>query len=287
MTDSELTIQNKIVPQNSWCATVKVTNSEIIKAVENHELTCFSLGSVSREAKTRDSWFIDKRISYHDLKSIEDVIPLFISLVDMGANGFPFEILDYETYINKSKMKEEIEMTEENNTNEARFSFKEWLGIEKHFKEQVVEKAEEDETTEENEPTTAEQNIQALFDKVDALDEKLDSILEMIKPTEEIDKEETDETEEATEEENDDESAEETDIDKSEETNETENDESAEEETEPEPEAEAEAEEETADETDINKRQTQKTADIPQTNETQSNFYKNTNRDHFGRKIRN
>lgn len=275
MTDSEITIKGKVVPKNSWCATVKVTNPEIIEAINQGELTCFSLGSVSKDAKTRDSWFIDKRISYHDLKSIEDVIPLFISIVDKGANGYPFEIFDYETYINKNKAKDEPTMSETGNT-EARFSLKEWLGLEKHFTERAINKAEEETPAKTNETesqeTDAEKNIKALFDKLDAIEEKLDTILN----ADDIDKEESSEEKEKEKE----------DEEKVDKENKSSEEEKEEEETDDE--KDINKSEEETDETDINKRQTKKTADIPQdiNKSANSTFYEKTGRDTLGRKIR-
>lgn len=269
ISEEDTTIKGNTIPAKSWMATVKVTDPETLTAIEKGELTCFSLGSVSATGKTRKAWFIDKRISYHDLKSMDEVIPLRISIVDKGANGFPFEIENREVYINKSKGTDN--MTKENmQDTEAKFSFKEWLGIEKHFKNNNIDKAEYAEPTpapapkKEEETDSAEKNIQALFDKIDALSAEIAEIKEAL--TVDVDKAENEEekTEDGEKPENKEEKEEETEINK---------EESSEKEEEPE-------------ETDINKSVTTKPADKPQITESQSNFYKNTGRDAFGRKIR-
>ena len=266
ISEEDTTIKGNTIPAKSWMATVKVTDPETLTAINKGELTCFSLGSVSATGKTRKAWFIDKRISYHDLKTMDEVIPLRISLVDKGANGFPFEIENREVYINKNKQEEEILMTDKTTDTEAKFSFKEWLGIEKHFKNNNIDKAEDAEPTpapapKKEETDSAEQNIQALFDKIDALAAEIAEIKEAL--TVDVDKAEEDEEKKEEEE-------------KPENKEETEKKEDKEEkETSEEPE-----------ETDINKSITSKPADTPATMESQSNFYKNTGRDAFGRKIR-
>ena len=267
ISEEDTVIKENTIPAKSWLCTMKVTDPETLTAIEKGELTCFSLGSVSATSKTRKAWFIDKRISYHDLKSMDEVIPLRISIVDKGANGFPFEIENREVYINKNKGTDNMAKENMQDT-EAKFSFKEWLGIEKHFKNNNIDKAEDAEPTpapapkKEEETDSAEKNIQALFDKIDALAAEIAEIKEAI--TIDVDKAEKEEAEEPEKETESEEKVEETEINKEEETT-----------TEDEPE-----------ETDINKSVTTKPADKPQITESQSNFYKNTGRDAFGRKIR-
>ena len=267
ISEEDTTINGKNVPAKSWMATVKVTDPETLTAINKGELTCFSLGSVSATGKTRKAWFIDKRISYHDLKTMDEVIPLRISLVDEGANGFPFEIETREVYINKNRennisgennMVEKDNMIKENNIKndtEAKFSFKEWLGIEKHFKNNNIDKTENAESTSEKSENDAEQKIiQALFDKIDALAEEIAEIKEVISVG--VDKKE-----------------------EKKESDDSETDNQKEEKKESETDNQKE-------ETDINKGITDKPADKPDITESQSNFYKNTGRDAFGRKIR-
>ena len=159
-------------------------------------------------------------------------------------------------------------MTKENmQDTEAKFSFKEWLGIEKHFKNNNIDKAEDAEPTpapapaEEKKENDAEKNIQALFDKIDALAAEIAEIKEAI--TVDVDKKEEEETNDS-----------ETDNKEEEET------------TNPQNEDTKKEEKEEKQETDINKSITDKPADKPNIIESQSTFYKNTGRDAFGRKIR-
>lgn len=269
ISENDTNIAGKTVPAKSWLATLKVTDTETIKAIQDGELTCFSLGSVSSTAKTREGWFINKRISYHDLKSIEDVIPLRISIVDEGANGFPFEVTDYLTYINKRSDK----MTEKENIEDAKFSIKEFLGLKKAFSDMSINKAEENEPAPvEPAPTEAEQTIDALFEKIDLLLNEVAEIKQALA---------TDEIEKAEEDEEENEPAKEEDEEEIEKAEETEEEEKQKEEEEDEEKIEKEVEE-----THIEKS-TVKPHDIPVTSEPKSNFFTRTNRDALGRKIKN
>ena len=206
---------------------------------------------------------INKRISYHDLKSIEDVIPLRISIVDEGANGLPFEVVDYLTYINKKSDK----MTDEN----KKFSLsdiKDLFTLKKEIQDEVIiNKAEE-----EPEPAPvveADKSIDALFEKVDMLIAAVDEIKQALAT--DIEKAEEDKEEEETAEKKDEEE-----IEKAE----------SEEKPKEEEETTEEKPKEEEEETKIEKS-TMKPHDIPTEPETVSNFFTRTNRDALGRKIKN
>ena len=274
ISEEETVIAENTIPAKSWLVTLKVTDPETLTAVKNKELTCFSLGSVSNKAKTRDAWFINKRISYHDLKSIDDVIPLRISIVDEGANGFPFMVETKEVYINKNKEKEDNTMTEQNE--DKKFSLEDLKIIKSIFgksndeEETKIEKAEGDEAPVEQ-TTDAEKSIEALFEKIDSISADIAEIKQAISDNA-IEKAEEDE--------------EETEIEKESETEETEEEETEIEKADDEESTEEEKKEEEEEETKIEKR-TQKVADIPKETEITSTFFNRTNRDSMGRKIRN
>lgn len=262
-TDQE--IEGNNVPAKSWMATLKVTDSETITAINKGELTCFSLGSVSSTAKTREAWFINKRISYHDLRSIEDVVPLRISIVDEGANGLPFEVVDYKTYINK---RSNDEMTEENNEN--KFSLSDIKNIFK-FKQEItdevaINKAEDNEAVEDS----TEKSIDALFEKVDYLVEKIDAIEAALNTNVEKAEENEEEKNEEEEKEEDGEKIEKEESESSIKEEKGENDK----------EEKIEKESET-----VIEKSTVKPHDIPKTVEKNSTFFERTGRDALGRKI--
>ena len=296
ISDTETRIDGQLVPAGSWLADFAVSNTEILKAIDENELRGLSLGSVSEDALTRKTWFINKRMTYSDLKSMEEVIPLFISFVDKPANGFTFEVNEYEVFINKqaadigdNEANERDTMSNEEkveiNKNEEAMvptSF-----VEKLLDKLTINKAEEEVIAEEpavEEPTVdepAEDLATQLLSKFDAIlanQEKIieqnDAILAGLNKEEATEEEE--EIEKAEEEEKEEEVVEET----AETDEEEEIVEKAEEPTE---------EEETSEEDEedgINKRETGMPADINKNQAPKKTFYQRTGRDALGRKIK-
>lgn len=298
ISETETRIDGQLVPAGSWLADFAVSNTEILKAIDENELRGLSLGSVSEDALTRKTWFINKRMTYSDLKSMEEVIPLFISFVDKPANGFTFEVNEYEVFINKqaadvgdNEANERDTMSNEekveiNKTEEAMVptSF-----VEKLLDKLTINKAEEEVIAEEpvvEEPATevdesAEDLATQLLSKFDAIlanQEKIieqnDAILaglnkeEAAEEEEEIEKAEEEEEEEVVEE--------------TVETDEEEIVEKAEEEET----TEEETSEEEDEEDGINKRETGMPADINKNQAPKKTFYQRTGRDALGRKLK-
>lgn len=116
-------IDGQSVPAGSWLATTKISNDELIKSILEGKLTGYSLGSVPSEAYTEKYWFVNKSRKYSDFEDIENLQPMFISFVDKGANGYTFEVMDYEVYINKNDKSEDKIMSEQKiETNEDMIS---------------------------------------------------------------------------------------------------------------------------------------------------------------------
>lgn len=90
----------KTVPRGSWMSVIRVDNPDVKNKLLNNELRGVSL---SNRVAARCSANLKGVVRYKDLSTIECVIPLFISFVEEGANGFPLHIFDYDTYILKSK----------------------------------------------------------------------------------------------------------------------------------------------------------------------------------------
>ena len=297
ISETETRINDQLVPAGSWLADFAVSNTEILKAIDENELRGLSLGSVSEDALTRKTWFINKRMTYSDLKSMEEVIPLFISFVDKPANGFTFEVNEYEVFINKradtgdNEANERDTMSNEEKVeiNKNEESMVPTSFVEKLLDKFTINKAEEvaEPIVEEpvEEPTAdepAEDLATQLLGKFDAIlsnQEKIieqnDAILAGLNKEEATEEEEEEEIEKAEEEEEED-VVEETPA----ETDEEEVD-KAEEET------ETTEEEETSEEEDgINKRETRMPADINKNQAPKKTFYQRTGRDALGRKIK-
>lgn len=192
-------IGNLIVPKGSWLVVIRVDNPEIKKLILNNEIQGISLYNyVGEKCKAN----LNGTVRYQDIIDKECVIPVFISFVEQGANGYPLHVMDYETYIQKSKkvkfmdfkefidglkglikQAEEVEpandkkeepVTDEKET-DKKVSNDEPV-IEKECKtddEPTIEKAEEDKI---EEPMEKEPSIKELMDRITALETKIDEI---------------------------------------------------------------------------------------------------------------
>ena len=198
-------IGNLIVPRGSWLVVIRVDNPEIKKLILNNEIQGISLYNyVGEKCKAN----LNGTVRYQDIIDKECVIPVFISFVEHGANGYPLHVMDYETYIQKSKkvkfmdfkefidglkglikQAEEVEPTKENSnetepmTDEKETKKDDKPVIEKECKtdeEPVIEKEDKiDEkpvTENTEEPMENEPSIKELMDRITALENKIDEI---------------------------------------------------------------------------------------------------------------
>ena len=199
-------IGNLIVPKGSWLVVIRVDNPEIKKLILQNEIQGISLYNyVGEKCKAN----LNGTVRYQDIIDKECVIPVFISFVEQGANGYPLHVMDYETYIQKSKKvkfmdfkefidglkglikqaeevepandKEEEPVTDEKET-DKKVSNDEPV-IEKECKtdeEPVIEKEDKiDEkpvTENTEEPMENEPSIKELMDRIVALETKIDEI---------------------------------------------------------------------------------------------------------------
>lgn len=195
-------IGNLIVPRGSWLVVIRVDNPEIKKLILNNEIQGISLYNyVGEKCKAN----LNGTVRYQDIIDKECVIPVFISFVEQGANGYPLHVMDYETYIQKSKkvkfmdfkefidglkglikQAEEVEPAndkeEEPVTDEKETKKDDKPVIEKECKtdeKPVIEKEDKiDKPVTENteEPMEKEPSIKELMDRITALETKIDEI---------------------------------------------------------------------------------------------------------------
>ncbi|MBQ2652639.1 MAG: hypothetical protein IJF83_03720 [Methanobrevibacter sp.] len=273
ITETDTQVNGKIVPAGSWMATFAVTNEELLSSIREGSISGLSLGSVSEDAMTKKYWFINKSIHYQDLDDMEEVIPLFISFVDKGANQYGLEIMDYNVYINKNdKTGDKMTNEEEIVTNEepmipisALDKLREFFSFTKADVE-VEEKTPEvnKQETDVEEPVNDDISNKELLEKLPA------ALAESVKDaiSEAISNASADE-----------------DIDKSEKNDEEEKDEDSDEEKDEENVDESKKDEKEKEDVEINKRQTSMT-DVIVNDAPSTDFYTRTKRDHLGRKIR-
>lgn len=99
-------IGDHMAPSGSWLIIMKVTNPTIKEMVLSHEFEGVSLSSTVKKSCGLN---LPDITTYSNVKDMECVTPQFISLVgklgtDEGpANGYPLEVMNYTTYIKKSK----------------------------------------------------------------------------------------------------------------------------------------------------------------------------------------
>ena len=188
-------IGNLIVPKGSWVIVIRVDNPEIKKLILNNEIQGISLYNyVGEKCKAN----LNGTVRYQDIIDKECVIPVFISFVEQGANGYPLHVMDYETYIQKSKkvkfmdfkefidgLKGLIKQAEEvepvNDEKEEPMTDEKETDKKVSTKEPVIEKEDKidekpvTENTEEK-PIEKEPSIKELMDRITALENKIDEI---------------------------------------------------------------------------------------------------------------
>ena len=196
-------IGNLIVPSGSWLVVIRVDNPEIKKLILNNEIQGISLYNyVGEKCKAN----LNGTVRYQDIIDKECVIPVFISFVEQGANGYPLHVMDYETYIQKSKkvkfmdfkefidglkglIKQAEEVEPANDKKEEPVTDEKEEPVTADEKETdkkvstdepVIEKedkiSEEPVTENTEEPMENEPSIKELMDRIEALETKIDEI---------------------------------------------------------------------------------------------------------------
>lgn len=100
ISNTDETIGTAVVPRGSWNAVIRVDNPEIQQSLLNNTFQGVSLDNRIAESCKANLKGI---IRYKDIPDTECVIPLYISFVEGGANGYGLHVLDYDAYIKKSK----------------------------------------------------------------------------------------------------------------------------------------------------------------------------------------
>ena len=94
------TIGTAVVPSGSWNAVIRVDNPEIQEALLTGEFKGVSLNNrIAEPCKAN----LTGQVRYQDIADAECIIPLLISFVEAGANGYGLHVMDYTAYIKKSK----------------------------------------------------------------------------------------------------------------------------------------------------------------------------------------
>lgn len=93
------TIGTSIVPSGSWNVVIRVDNPTIQEGLLTGEFGGISLNN---RIAPKCSAGLSGQVRYQDISDAECVIPLLISFVERGANGYGLHVMDYDAYIKKS-----------------------------------------------------------------------------------------------------------------------------------------------------------------------------------------
>ena len=158
------TIGTAIVPKGSWMAVIRVDNPDIKAALMSGK---FGGVSLNNRIADRCKANLHGVVRYKDVANAECIVPILISFVEGGANGYGLLVMDYPAYIMKSVDVEIIKKT----TGGLKMDFKEFIdGLKSLIKqaedtpeeEPVVEKedkAQDEEPVEETTTTTTEEDV--------------------------------------------------------------------------------------------------------------------------------
>ena len=100
ISSADETIGTAVVPRGSWNAVIRVDNPDIKERLLTGEFKGVSLNNRIAE-KCRGN--LTGTVRYQDVGDAECFIPLFISFVEAGANGYGLHVMDYPAYVMKSK----------------------------------------------------------------------------------------------------------------------------------------------------------------------------------------
>ena len=173
ISNTDESIGTAVVPAGSWNAVIRVDNPEIKQGLLAGEFQGVSLNNRIAKPCQKN---LKGTIPYRAIKDKECIIPVFISFVERGANGYGLHVMDYDAYIRKS---EDVELNYENENeggNKMAFNLLEGLkdlvrqAEDSPEEEPVVEKAEETEEEEpvvEKEDNTEDEEEELVVEKAD------------------------------------------------------------------------------------------------------------------------
>ena len=178
------TIGTSIVPKGSWMAVIRVDNPDIKAALMSGK---FGGVSLNNRIADRCKANLHGVVRYKDVANAECIVPILISFVEGGANGYGLLVMDYPAYIMKSVDVEIIKKT----SGGLKMDFKEFIdGLKSLIKqaedtpeeEPVVEKedkAQGEEPVEETTTTTTEEVVDETEEKEPAV-EKAEEVEETV-----------------------------------------------------------------------------------------------------------
>lgn len=185
ISQTDETIGTAVVPSGSWNAVIRVDNPEIKEALLTGEFKGVSLSNrIADKCKAN----LSGQVRYQDIADAECVIPIFISFVEAGANGYGLHVMDYDVYIKKSKTIVKNERSKKNMAFDLLGGLKKLVQQAEADNEPIIVK--EDQTEEEEPVCNKEENTEEETSKEEPVVEKED--------TEETEEEKEDDDDDAT-----------------------------------------------------------------------------------------
>lgn len=127
-----------VVPKGSWLAVIRVDNPDIQEGLLTGKFKGVSLNNrIAPKCQAN----LQGYVRYEDITDKECVIPVYISFVESGANGYGLHVMDYDAYILKSK----DTVIKNNSMEKKRMDFKEFMEGLKSLIKQAEETPKEDE----------------------------------------------------------------------------------------------------------------------------------------------
>lgn len=160
------TIGTSIVPSGSWMAVIRVDNPDIKASLMSGKFKGVSLNNrIADKCKAN----LHGHIRYQDIADVECVIPIYISFVEGGANGYGLHVMDYPAYIQKS---DDVKI---NNSNGGfKLEFKEFIEGLKSLIKQAEDTPEEEPVVEKEDTAQKEQTEETAEteEEVEAVEEE-------------------------------------------------------------------------------------------------------------------
>jgi len=152
------TIGTAIVPKGSWMAVIRVDNPDIKAALMSGKF-----GGVSLNNRIADKCKANLHgiIRYKDVADAECIVPILISFVEGGANGYGLHVMDYPAYIMKSN---DVMIKKENGG--LKVDFKEFIDGLKSLIKQAEDTPEEEPVVEKEDKVQEEESVEEATDEV-------------------------------------------------------------------------------------------------------------------------
>lgn len=162
------TIGTRVASSGSWLAVIRVDNPDIQERLLKGEFKGVSLNNkIAVECKGS----LTGVVRYQDVADAECVIPVYISFVETGANGYGLHVMDYDAYIQKSK---DVKITNNNNIGDTIMDLKEFLEGLKSLIQKAEETPANDDSAKDEDPKEEDEAVEVKKEEPQSKEEEED-----------------------------------------------------------------------------------------------------------------